>query len=117
MSSAVIRAFEPRLHGLQPVFRTSCSSLAPGAVEYSEPLQSSLLPEHGELGRNDEARRFKNLKRSIDEWTNEVIQSGFDDTVLGRVLDECIDTTESLETAVAVAAIVAKAKVARRRRR
>jgi hypothetical protein len=48
-----------------------------------KPPQPSLLPEDDDLARkNNEARR------SIDEWTNDVIQSGFDDRVLGRVLNE-----------------------------
>jgi hypothetical protein len=54
-----------------------------------KPPQPSLLPEDDDLARkNNQARRFKNQGRTIDEWTNDVIQSGFDDRVLGRVLNE-----------------------------
>lgn len=52
----------------------------------------------------------------IDHATSEVINSGFDDTVLGRLLNLCIENTNDIESAIAFAAIVAKAKLARKRR-
>ena len=53
---------------------------------------------------------------TIDSWSDEAIASGFDDRTLGRLLNQCIDGSQSVETAVGFAAIVAKAKLARKRR-
>lgn len=55
--------------------------------------------------------------QSLDEATSEIISSGFDNTTLGRLINQCIDQTESIEMAVSLSAIVAKAKLARRRRK
>ncbi len=55
-------------------------------------------------------------KDTVDRWTDEVISSNFDNNILGRLLNRCIDSSESIETAIAFAAIVAKAKLARKRR-
>ncbi|MER8503907.1 ADP-ribosylglycohydrolase family protein [Mesorhizobium sp. M0204] len=56
-------------------------------------------------------------RNDIDAWTDEVIHSNFDDLALGRLLNLCIDATGSVDAAVAFSAIVAKAKLARQRRR
>lgn len=53
----------------------------------------------------------------IDEATDLIISSGFDDATLGRLIKECIDHTESIELTVSLTSIVAKARLARRRRR
>lgn len=54
---------------------------------------------------------------SIDAWTDEVIYSDFDDFTLGRLLNRCVEQLQSVEAAASFAAIVAKAKLARQRRR
>lgn len=54
---------------------------------------------------------------SVDTWTNDVISSNFDDKVLGRTLNQCIETSLSVESAIGFASIIAKAKLARMRRR
>lgn len=54
---------------------------------------------------------------TIDSWTNEVIYSDFDDLILGRMLNRCIEQSQSVEAAVSFAAIIAKARLARQRRR
>lgn len=54
---------------------------------------------------------------SLDAVTDRVIKADFDDATLGRMLNYCIDRGESIEEAIAFVAIVAKAKIARRRRR
>lgn len=54
---------------------------------------------------------------SLDFATDEAIKADFDPAVVGRLLNECIDQSDSIELAIAFAAIVAKAKLARRRRR
>jgi hypothetical protein len=53
---------------------------------------------------------------SIDSWTSIVIQANFDDLTLGRMLNKCIDDLGTIEGAAAFAGILAKAKLARRRR-
>ena len=53
---------------------------------------------------------------SLDLATDRIIESKFDDATLGRIMNHLIDSTQSIESAVALAAIVAKAKLARRRR-
>lgn len=54
---------------------------------------------------------------AIDADTDLVIASGFDDETLGRILNKVIDSTLSIESAVAFAAIISKAKIARIKRR
>jgi hypothetical protein len=66
----------------------------------------------------DKSERIHKLDvfRGIDHATSEVINSGFDDRVFGRLLNLCIEDTDSIESAMAFAAIVAKAKLARKHR-
>ena len=52
----------------------------------------------------------------LDLWTDQVIQSDFDDRVLGQLLNRYIDEKGSIEAAASFAAIVAKAKLSRQRR-
>lgn len=52
----------------------------------------------------------------IDRWTDAVIQSDFDNRVLGQMFNRCIDDSGSIEGAAAFAGIIAKAKLSRRRR-
>lgn len=56
-------------------------------------------------------------KWSIDWATNEVIKSNFDSYIVGSLLNRCLDETESIEQVIAFAAILGKARLARRRRR
>ena len=55
-------------------------------------------------------------KGNIDVWTDEAISSNFNDQIVGRLLNRCIDETQSVETAIGFASIIAKAKLARKRR-
>ncbi len=52
----------------------------------------------------------------IDRWTDDIIQSGFNDQLLGNLLNRYIDEMGSIEGAASFAAIVAKAKITRQRR-
>lgn len=52
----------------------------------------------------------------IDVATDRVIRSGFDPSVVGEAFNELIDRSASVESAIAFAAIVAKARIARRKR-
>jgi ADP-ribosylglycohydrolase len=54
---------------------------------------------------------------SLDAATDEAIRSDFEARIVGQLLNRCIDETESIEQAVAFAAILAKAKLARQRKR
>lgn len=55
--------------------------------------------------------------QGLDAATSEIISSGFDNTTLGRILNQCIDQTGSIEMAVSLSAIIAKAKIVRSRRK
>ena len=85
-------------------------------------VQSGLNLNHGladrrfKPSRSDERSREVPIREGIDAWTNAVIQSDFDDLVLGQLLNRCIDLHGEVEAAIAFAAIVAKAKLARQRR-
>ena len=88
------------------------------------PAIGELFPEDrgdDEVGKSRDSRsRHDNWRRSsgtLDTWTDEVISSGFDDNVLGRMLNRCIDESMSVESAVSFASIIAKAKLARYRKR
>lgn len=59
----------------------------------------------------------KTLRDDIDAWTDAIIRSDFDNVELGRLLNRCIDVTGSVDAAVAFSAIIAKAKLARQRKR
>lgn len=54
---------------------------------------------------------------SLDAATDAVIAADFDDEVLGRLLNTYIDSSQSIESALAFVAIIAKAKLTRARRR
>ncbi|QNP61144.1 ADP-ribosylglycohydrolase family protein [Paenacidovorax monticola] len=54
---------------------------------------------------------------SIDTATDEAIRADFDAMVVGKLINQCIDESESIENAIAFVAILAKAKIARLRKR
>lgn len=54
--------------------------------------------------------------RSIDELTNLVIRSNFDESMVGLCLKECVQGSNGIERAIAFASIVAKAIIARQRK-
>jgi len=58
-----------------------------------------------------------NEKDPLDQATDDVINSNFDDLTLGRLLNACIDSTQSIQMAVSFTAIIAKAKIVRQRRK
>jgi ADP-ribosylglycohydrolase len=74
-------------------------------------------------GRNDHrpqpkiSQDTRSSRDAIDTWSDEAIHSEFDDLTLGRLLNRCIDSSQSVDAAIGFAAIVAKAKLARQRRR
>ena len=73
------------------------------------------IAERAEKSRPSE-RPIRSPSGTVDSWSEEAISSGFDNLTLGRLLNRCIDHSGSVETTIAFAAIVAKAKIARGRR-
>lgn len=68
----------------------------------SESASSTIMPEH-----------FPGL----DKATDIIISSGFDSTIIGHMINLAIEDTGSIEAAVGLSAIIAKAKIARMRRK
>ncbi|GAA0560912.1 ADP-ribosylglycohydrolase family protein [Rheinheimera aquimaris] len=54
---------------------------------------------------------------SLDVLTDIVINSNFDNEVLGRAVNQYIETTSSVESAIAFIAIISKAKIARMKKK
>ena len=53
----------------------------------------------------------------LDAATDEIIASGFDNATIGRAINQCIDATGRIENVVSLSAIIAKARLARIKRR
>ncbi len=93
--------------------------------ERIEEQQPELLPFESVDMQDKSARKGSRARQlfiekgssELDRITDEVIQANFDDRTLGRLLNEYIDRTGSIEGALAFASVIAKAKVARRKRR
>lgn len=66
-----------------------------------------------EATRRGERQKFP----GIDRATDIIIASGFDNATIGRLINHCIDATGNIEMAVSLSAIVAKARLARMKRR
>ncbi len=54
---------------------------------------------------------------SLDRATDEAIRANFDPVIVGTLINRCLDETESIEQVIAFAAILGKARLARRRKR
>lgn len=65
---------------------------------------------------SDDSHGGQLLRGMLDAMTDEAIQSNFDDRVLGRLLNRCLDQFELIESAIAFVSVIAKARLARRRR-
>ncbi|HAY5108361.1 TPA: ADP-ribosylglycohydrolase family protein [Escherichia coli] len=77
------------------------------------PLEFNKSNNYNELVRHEQ----KTEKDPLDQATDDVINSNFDDLTLGRLLNACIDSTQSVQLAVSFTAIIAKAKIVRQRRK
>lgn len=75
--------------------------------------KKSMLVGESAYRNNTDDRTFQGL----DAASSEIISSGFDNETLGRLINQCIDQTDSVEMAVSLSAIIAKAKIARKRRK
>lgn len=86
----------------------------PDIFEYAEKrVQVDVKPSHDEVRPAFSLRRFP----GIDRATDMIIASNFDDATIGRLLMLAIDDSNGVEAAVALSAIVAKARIARMKRR
>ena len=85
-------------------------------MQSSLPLISAEEKQVSTQEREDHYAR-QTRGEGIDAWTDMVIQSDFDNLTLGRLLNRCIDRSDSIDAAIAFVGIIAKAKVARRKRR
>ncbi len=65
----------------------------------------------------EDSRDYSSRFPGIDKATDIIISSGFNDATIGRLINQCIEDTGSIEIAVSLTAILAKAKVARMKRR
>lgn len=114
--------------------RSKIRSSVSGDQMPSEPLASAVksgvskvkdLQNTFEFAENGKDRnKPSNLKKpksehflGLDEATDIVISSNFDDETIGRVINLCIDATGSIELTASLSAIIAKARIARLKRR
>jgi ADP-ribosylglycohydrolase len=88
-----------------PVIKSQESLFDGQKEEVHKPLEQSEVAGH------------PTEKSGIDYWTDVVIRHEFDDLTLGQVFNRVMEETRSADSAVAFAAIIAKAKLARERRR
>jgi hypothetical protein len=99
--------------------RATLSSRGKPAVQERNPqttLSFTKEQEYGREYRESEKPLRSNVRRSIDELTDEAIKADFADLALGKLLNELLDSYATVEAAIAFAAVVAKAKIARRKR-
>ncbi|WOS39910.1 ADP-ribosylglycohydrolase family protein [Xanthomonas rydalmerensis] len=78
--------------------------------------KESFVNEEGKLSSSGILGERRHAGMSLDEISEEVFSSGFSNEVIGRVINRCIDQNQDIESAVALVAIIAKAKLARQRR-
>lgn len=91
----------------------SVSSKHQGNLQFGENHRKQAPLSHRDENKNYTQR---DVFPGINSATQEVINSGFDDKVLGYFLNLCIEDTGQIEAAVAFSAIIAKAKLARKHR-
>lgn len=78
--------------------------------------RASVIAEQEQLSSSGiRAQPSYNLS-GLDEISEEVFSSGFSNEAVGRAINKCIDLNQDIESAVALVAIIAKAKLVRQRR-
>lgn len=79
--------------------------------KYSEGAQANLF----DIGRKKDVQRPATQKQllTLDQATKQAINSGFDPTVIGRMLLEFSERNDGIELAMGFSAIIAKARLAR----
>lgn len=88
-------------------------------VEGQDSQTRSLFDQQPPVRRYNEQPRSTLVKEGagLDYWTDIVIQGDFDERLIGRTFNRILEDTQSADSVVAFAAIIAKAKLARERRR
>lgn len=76
-------------------------------------------PQKRDIDAADNQKPLRRLERypGLDKATDIIIASGFDNEVIGRLINLSIEETGGIEAAVGLSAIVAKARLARMRRK
>jgi ADP-ribosylglycohydrolase len=70
-----------------------------------------------ELASHSKNKQMTKEFPGIDKATDIVISSKFDDATIGRLINQCIEATGSIELVASLSAIIAKARLARMRRK
>ena len=105
----------PRLNENQPSQSVDSPPTPQSEIKFEE--RKSFENAHGGNSFPASQEPREDLRDRIDLLTDQVIISNFDNNTLGRLLNEYIDSSQSVEAAVAFVAIIAKAKLTRQRRR
>jgi len=90
---------------------TKAEVLKENEPRLESPAKNDVVTRQGDL-----FERESDPRDWLDRITDLVINSNFDDITLGRMLNECINKTQSVQMAVSFAAIIAKAKIVRQRK-
>lgn len=103
-----------------PPIRTKVQANGESAKMHQDSFSFRAKPEL-EVGRNlasgESVRQDSRGFPGIDRATDIIISSGFDEATIGRLLNQCIDSTKSVEMVASMSAIIAKARLARMRRK
>ncbi|HBO2745110.1 TPA: ADP-ribosylglycohydrolase family protein [Pseudomonas aeruginosa] len=103
----------PRLDAIRPEHnRGETTSSRP--IDPHQPALNFESEKHGDVLKRMTNEDFLD---DLDAETDAVISSNFDNETLGKILNKRIESTLSIESAMALVAIIAKAKIARTKRR
>ncbi|MBN5360587.1 ADP-ribosylglycohydrolase family protein [Serratia ureilytica] len=111
-SDSIREIHESQLPNFNPISKVTKSEVKKENDSKDEFLtKTNVIAKQGDL-----FGREANPKDWLDSITDVVINSNFDDVTLGRMLNECINKTQSVQMAVSFSAIIAKAKIVRQRK-
>ncbi len=111
-SDSIREIHESQLPDFNPISKVTRSEVKKENDSKDEFLtKTNVIAKQGDLfGREADPKDW------LDSITDVVINSNFDDVTLGRMLNECINKTQSVQMAVSFSAIIAKAKIVRQRK-
>lgn len=111
-SDSIREIHESQLPDFNPISKITKSEVKKENDSKDEFLtKTNVIAKQGDLfGREADPKDW------LDSITDVVINSNFDDVTLGRMLNECINKTQSVQMAVSFSAIIAKAKIVRQRK-
>lgn len=111
-SDSIREIHESQLPDFNPISKVTKSEVKKENDSKDEFLtKTNVMAKQGDLfGREADPKDW------LDSITDVVINSNFDDVTLGRMLNECINKTQSVQMAVSFSAIIAKAKIVRQRK-